>query len=133
VKRFLIYGGAAAILGALYDGGVLLYRHAQDRDYERREGGVPAPVPDVVANQGGVVRILQFYAVAGELQKGATTNVCYGVQNAREVRLTPPVEQVDVALSRCFAIAPANTTTYKLTAIGKDGRQVAAEFTVEVR
>jgi hypothetical protein len=133
MKRFLLYGGLAALLGALYVAGVLLYRHAANSEYSRREAGVPAPVPSIVANQGGAVRILQFYAVAGAIRKGATTSVCYGVQNAREVRLTPPVEQVEASLSRCFAIAPERTTTYRLTAAGKDGREVSEEFTVKVR
>ncbi|HVX65549.1 MAG TPA: hypothetical protein VHA11_03055 [Bryobacteraceae bacterium] len=135
MRRFLLYGGLAFLLGALYVAGVFVYRRIQDSEYFRRQGVVaaPAPVPSVIANQGGEVRILQFYAVAGAISKGAGTNICYGVQNAREVRLTPPVEEVEPALTRCFAIAPERTTTYKLTAVGKDGREVAAEFTVKVR
>lgn len=132
MKRFLLYGGLAAILGVLYVAAVMLRRHAADREYQRREGGVPAPVPAIVENQGGSVRILDFYAAQGKLSKGAGTNLCYGVQNAREVRLDPPVEQIGPSLSRCIAVAPERTTTYRLTATGKDGRAVSAEFTLQV-
>ncbi len=132
MRRFLMYGGLAAILGVLYVAGVLLYRRMQDSDYTRRNAGTPAPVPQVVQDEGTGVRILQFYTPAAEVAKGASTNICYGVQNARAVQINPPVEQVWPSLSRCFAVSASATTTYRLTAEGNDGRKVSAEFTLKV-
>jgi hypothetical protein len=132
MRRFLLYGGFAAILGALYVAGVMLYRRTADRDYSRREEGMRGPVPDIVAKQGGAVRILQFYAVERRIPRGGSTNLCYGVQNARAVRLSPPVEELTPSLTRCFTVAPERTSTYRLTAVGKDGREVWAELTLEV-
>src|ERR1035438_1682905 len=55
---------------------------------------------------GSGVKILQFYAREGNLTEGSPTVLCYGVLNARAVRIDPPVEGVSPALSRCVEIAP---------------------------
>src|SRR5215475_9542251 len=40
---------------------------------------------------GSDVRILQFYARDGVVTEGSGTVICYGVVNARSVRVDPPV------------------------------------------
>ncbi|MGE5648539.1 MAG: hypothetical protein ACM336_22400 [Acidobacteriota bacterium] len=77
-------------------------------------------------------RILQFYASAGEVEKGASAIVCYGVENARAVRVDPPVEQLGLSRNRCFSITPARTTTYKLIASAANGSEISESLTVRV-
>ncbi len=43
------------------------------------------------------------------------------MEGARTLRLTPPVEQVWPALSRCFEVSPGETTGYTLTAEDANG------------
>ena len=46
-----------------------------------------APAPD----NGTDVKIVQFYARSGEITDAEDTVICYGVRNARAVRIDPPV------------------------------------------
>ena len=92
--------------------------------------------PDVPAKKETAVpppKILQFYGSAGETAKGAPVTVCYGVENARSVRLEPPVEKLTPSFNRCFQVTPDKQTTYTLTAEGSDGRTVSESFTVTVK
>jgi hypothetical protein len=82
---------------------------------------------------GTAVKILQFYARDGAITDGQSTVICYGVVNAKSLRIDPPVADVYPALSRCVETAPHHDTKYTLTAEGKDGKTAAAEFTLAVR
>lgn len=84
-------------------------------------------------SRGTAVRILQFYANTGELVAGDPAIVCYGVDQAREVRIDPPVDQLKPAQNRCFEVRPRRTTTYTLAADGFDGTRMTASFTIRVK
>jgi hypothetical protein len=94
----------------------------------------PAPRQAVAPQAQAVapVKILQFYSPVSQVSKGEPAMVCYGVENARSVRLEPPVEQLKPAFSHCFQVTPNKTTIYKLTAEGLDGKTVSESFTVTV-
>ncbi len=81
---------------------------------------------------GSEVKILHFYARDGNLTQGSPTVLCYGVLNAKAVRIDPPVEGVSPALNRCVEIAPLAGTRYTLTAEGADGRTVNESFVLQV-
>lgn len=87
-----------------------------------------ATTPDA----GKAARITQFYAREPTLPKGEKTLLCYGVENARTVRIEPPVDKVWPALSRCFDIEPSTPTTYNLTAEGEDRQPVTESVTVQI-
>ena len=78
------------------------------------------------------VRILQFYASTGAVTKGERAVVCYGVENAREVKLEPEVKKLEPSTNRCFSVTPASNTIYTLIAEGYDGQQVSASFAISV-
>ena len=61
-------------------------------------------------------KIIMFYASPSVLRDNEPTQLCYSVEGATTLTLDLPVERVWPALSRCFEIKPAQTTTYKLTA-----------------
>ena len=67
----------------------------------------PAPEP---------VRITQLYSAPASPGKGEKTLLCYGVENATEVRIDPPIERVWPSQSRCFDVPSSKTVTYTLTA-----------------
>jgi hypothetical protein len=102
------------LLVALYTGWVLWQRH-------RSAAPPPAPVThDLLAKYGDQVKIVQFYASTGTIARGGKALLCYGVLNAKMVRLDPPVEKVWPSMSRCFDVRPDGTTHYTLTAEGAD-------------
>jgi hypothetical protein len=58
--------------------------------------------------------------------------LCFGVQNANTVEVTPPVMLPSQAPMGCFYVHPAKTTTYILTAHGDRGRKAQNALNVEV-
>ncbi len=46
------------------------------------------------ADPGTTVKITQFYARSGEMTDADRNLICYGVRNARSVRIEPPVESL---------------------------------------
>jgi len=78
------------------------------------------------------VRITQFYASKAAIPRGEDVLLCYGVENATAVRITPPVEQLRPALSRCFTVAPVQTTTFTLTAEDRSSKTISQSATVTV-
>jgi hypothetical protein len=59
--------------------------------------------------------------------------LCYGVENARAVTISPPIDQLSPAFSRCLEIAPQHTTHYTLMAEGFDGTVAARSLTLPVQ
>jgi hypothetical protein len=86
------------------------------------------PAPDT----GSGVKILGFYARDGVVTEGGKTVLCYGVSNAKAVRIDPPVEGVGPALNRCIEVRPKGETRYTLTAEGSDGQAVSESLTIHV-
>jgi hypothetical protein len=77
-------------------------------------------------------KITQFYVQNSSIGKGEKTLLCYGVENASTVRLSPPVDKVWPAQTRCLEVSPTETTTYTLTAEDAAGHSTSksAELTV---
>lgn len=80
----------------------------------------------------GPVKILQFYASVGILSAGEKALLCYGVENAKSVRVSPAVDGVYPTFNRCVQIGPDHTTHYTILAEGFDGRVATQSFTLPV-
>jgi hypothetical protein len=109
-----------------------LQRHDANLRIRRVLEGRSAPAK-AVEPDNGAVKIVQFYARAAEIVDGDRDVICYGVRNARDVRLEPPVENLSPALVRCFWVDPRQDTRYKLLAEGYDGATDEAAFEIKVR
>ncbi len=134
MKRILWYSVPGTVLALGYLAFVGLTRYAANSDLKRAERASEAARYKATSGSGGTdVKILQFYAARGEIRKGDRVIVCYGVENAKALRLDPAIEEVEPSPVRCFNAFPKRTTTFKLTATGKDGREVSASFTVRVK
>ena len=83
------------------------------------------------AKQPDPVRITQFYTSTPQVPHGEKGLICYGVENAKTVWLSPPKQELSASLARCVEVAPAAKTTYTLTAEGADGNTVTKELTLE--
>jgi len=99
-------------------------------------GGVPDSsvrswIPPV-GGPHGAVRILRFYATTGSLVRGDKAQLCYGVANAKSVRISPSLEPVAPAANRCLDIVPEHTTHYTILAEGFDGNVVTRVITLVV-
>src|SRR5262249_45834606 len=97
--------------------------------------GCSVPNPPPAAKKGEVAapaKITQFYSPKPKLDPGEQGELCYGVENAAAVWIFPPRQDLPAALTRCFTVAPARTTTYTLTAQNSAGSNVTQEVTVTV-
>lgn len=79
------------------------------------------------------VRIVRFYATAGALFAGERAKLCYGVENARRVIISPAMGWIAPSPGRCIEIHPDHTTHYTLQAEGFDGRIAIRSLTVPVQ
>lgn len=81
---------------------------------------------------GNEFKILNFYVIPGHILLGETTNLCYGVANAKSVTIEPKLKNIYPAYSNCVRIAPRVTTTYTLTATDAQGHTQKESLTVKV-
>lgn len=129
MRRAVPYGWVAVALAFLYVAGVFTFRHVGPI----RLPSEPTKVPDLPPGYyGSEPKIEHFYSGSGVLTRGEHAVVCYGTRNVASVKLDPPEEKIRPALNRCFAVSPATTTTYTLTAVAKDGRSMSESFTIQV-
>ena len=102
------------------------------RDFAKEEEQSRANQAFLHTYGGSAVKILQFYARDGHLVEGRSTVICYGVLNARAVRIQPAVDGISPALNRCVEVAPLHDTKYTLTAEGDDGKSISESFELPV-
>jgi hypothetical protein len=133
MRRAVWFIGIAAAIALGRLGLVMLSRHDEDSKMERAREASRRRAYGQTGADDGTVKITQFYATSGEIIDGRQGIVCYGVQNAKFVRIEPPVENLTPVFSRCFWVEPKEDTTYTLFAVGADGRQVTESFSVKVK
>ena len=60
--------------------------------------------------------------------------LCYAVSDAVRARVEPEIGDVPATSTlSCLRVTPARTTTYELTASGRDGQQVRQKLVIIVR
>lgn len=83
---------------------------------------------------GADFKIISFYAMPGTIHRGDSADMCYGVSNAKSVKLDPPdVASMFPSLDRCVKVSPKKTTTYTFTADDGKGNTKIAQLTIEVQ
>ena len=82
---------------------------------------------------GKELAIQTFYATPGEVRRGNPVQLCYGVANAKTVKLEPQSNPVWPSYSRCVEVTPAKTTAYTLTIADARGNTKSQSLTVTVR
>lgn len=136
MKRLVPFTSVLAALVLLYLGWTVLSRYLANLRLERASKAKQAEAYrgyEDILGKGDSVRILQFYAIPGEVSQGEKALLCYGVANAKTVRIEPELEPLAPSLNRCLEISPAKDTRYALTAEGDDGRLVSTSLVVRVR
>ena len=83
----------------------------------------------VTVSNGQLSRIVSFTANPVTIDVGGSSQLCWVVENATTVSLTPGPGTV--AANACVTVTPTTTTTYTLTAVNGQG-QVTASATVNV-
>ena len=131
MRQVVRYMFVAIGIALAYLAWTLVDRYNSNREFERALERKHQPVapPDF----GSEVKILQFYASPMVLAKGRQAILCYGVANAKTVRLEPAAEGIWPSLNRCLYVAPQRDTRYTLSAEGADGKRVAESIEIKLR
>jgi len=135
LKVFLWGGALALALGGSYLAWTFYGRRQADLQFEKRldQKELEAGRRFRAAYGSDDVKISGFTVRPPVIRRGQETLFCYGVLNAKVVRLEPPIDSVHPALSYCFNASPTKTTTFTLTAEDGQGKAVQQSVTVTVK
>lgn len=139
LKNPLLYSSTILGIAILMVGWILYSRWEDNRQLERRlqeERSQKRRDSDRAAleNFGGKELAIQnFYASPGIVHRGESAQLCYGVANAKTVKLEPQSEPVWPSYGRCVSVSPKKDTTYTLTAADAAGKTVTQTVEVKVR
>ena len=137
LKAILPYTTVAMIIAALYMGWTLYSRHQENEEAQRALAAKKEARNQQVVDQvfgSGEIKITTFGADTGVLRRGQTTHLCYGVVNAKTLKIEPTLsEPVKPTWQHCAEIAPKTTTTYTLTATDGAGNTKSASLTIQVK
>lgn len=134
LRRLLPYTSAAAVISILYIGWFFWNRWQEDKLYrEAIEYKKSEPDRQTAQLLGTSVKVLNFYVNPSVVARGQQVLMCYGVANATNVSVDPPVDGIWPSVARCLNVAPRKTTTYRLTASDAAGHKATETVTVEVR
>jgi hypothetical protein len=137
-RMWRVFGVIAAIvlLGVLF---IMWSRWQEDQDFAAKQKAAQAAQQrDADAKSfevlgGSEFKIIGFYATPGTIHRGDTVDMCYGVSNAKSVKLDPPEATVWPSVDRCMQVTPQKTTKYTFTADDGKGNTKTAELTIEVK
>lgn len=138
-KNPFLYTWAALVIVALIVVGILVSRWKENRDLEERAKQTKTQKQqeqDRIALEqmgGKELAIQNFYATPGTIRHGETVQLCYGVANAKTVKLEPQSNPVWPSYSRCVEVTPAKSTTYTLTIADAAGNTKSQTLEVKVR
>ena len=134
LRRALPYLTVGAFIAVGYDGCVFYSRWNEAHEARKAEARKQAEEQRRIVDQfgGDRLKILAFYASPGAIRRGDHALICYGVNEAENVRIEPPVEQLHPALSRCFQVSPDRDTDYKLTAQDRAGHMITQSLSIKV-
>ena len=138
-KNPFLYSWSALAIAALVAGWILFSRWQENRVIEKRakeERTQKQLEQDRIALEqfgGKELAIQNFYAVPGTIRRGETVQLCYGVANAKTVKLEPQSNPVWPSYSLCVEVTPTKTTTYTLTIADAAGNTRTQSLEVKVR
>jgi len=138
-KNPLLYSWTALAIVALAVVTILVSRWMENRAVEQRARQAKIQQQheqDSIAIEqmgGKELAIQNFYATPGMIRRGETTQLCYGVANAKTVKLEPQSNPVWPSYSRCVDVTPAKSTTYTLTVTDAAGNTKTQTLEVKVR
>ena len=132
---------SSAVLGVVVLGVVfVMYSRWQDRRNIDRQAAQERAEKQheqdrlAVEQLGGKdLAILNFYASPTTIRRGESARLCYGVANAKTVKLEPQSEPVWPSGARCVDVKPLKSITYTLTIEDAAGKTLTQDVEVEVQ
>jgi len=138
-KNPLFYSSLVVVIVAVVVGWILFSRWQENRQIEARNTQERVQKQkendDVALEQlgGKELAIQSFYATPGVVKRGESVQLCYGVANAKNVKLEPQNNPVWPSYNRCVAVTPKRSTTYTLTIDDAAGHTQTQQLEVKVQ
>ena len=138
-KNPYVYSWTVLALAALVVSWILFSRWQENRSLEKRakeERAQKQQEQDRAALEqfgGKELAIQNFYATPGTIRRGESVQLCYGVANAKTVKLEPQSNPVWPSYSRCVDVTPTKSTIYTLTIADTAGNTRTQTVEVKVR
>jgi hypothetical protein len=138
-KNPLLYSSIVTGIALLCVGWIFFSRWQENRaieqktEKERAQKQLENDRATVELLGGKELAIQMFYATPPAIRRGESTRLCYGVANAKTVKLEPQSNPVWPSPSRCVEVAPTKTTTYTLTIVDAAGNTKSQTLEVRVR
>lgn len=137
-KNPLLYSSVVVGIALLTVLWILLSRWQENRSIERRANAESTRKrlenDRITLEQlgGKDLAIQSFYASPGAVHKGENAQLCYGVANAKTVKLEPQPNPVWPSYARCVSVSPQKTTTYTLTISDASGNIKTQSLQIKV-
>jgi hypothetical protein len=138
-KNLLLYSWTALAVVAFVVVASLFSRWMENRGVELRAKQAKIQQQhdqDTIALEqmgGKELAIQNFYATPGTIRPGQSVQLCYGVANAKTVKLEPQSNPVWPSYARCVDVTPTKSTTYTLTIADAAGHTKTQTLEVKVR
>ena len=139
LKNPLMYSSAVLVIALLGVVFVMISRWQESRNNERRAAQERAEKQHeqdrmAVEQLGGKeFAILSFYASPKVIARGESAQLCYGVANAKSIKLEPQSQPVWPSVARCVDVSPTKSTTYTLTIEDAGGKTQSQDVEIKVR
>jgi hypothetical protein len=132
----LPYTTVAVIIAALYVAWTFYSRHEANvkaqQELAAKQAEKRQREAQLTFGSGGL-SFRTWSADKAAVRSGETAHICYGIVDAKTVRIDPPVEQLKPSYLHCLEVAPKQTTTYKITAEDGRGHTASEQLTIQVR
>lgn len=138
-KNPLLYSSVAVGIALVVVGWIFFSRWQENRFIEQKardERAQKQRENDRIALEqlgGKDLEIQNFYASPGTIRRGEALQLCYGVANAKNVKLEPQENPVWPSHAYCVDVSPTKDTTYTLTISDAAGNTKTASLQVKVR
>jgi hypothetical protein len=139
LKNPIMYSSLALLAVLLYVLWIFFSRWQENRQFqrhaseERSQKQLDADRQTIDQLGGKELAIQSFYATAGVIHRGETVQLCYGVANAKTVKLEPQDNPVWPSYNRCVEVAPKKDTTYTLTIQDAAGHTQTQTLDIKVK
>ncbi len=137
-KNPFLYSWGVLVIAAFAVVWILFSRWQENRSVESRAKEEKAQKQreqdrETIERMGGKELAIQnFYAIPAEIRRGQSAQLCYGVANAKTVKLEPQSNPVWSSYARCVDVTPTKTTTYTLTIADAAGNTKTQSLEVRV-
>lgn len=139
LKNPILYSSLALLAVFVYVIWIFFARWQENRQIQRQateeksQKQLEADRKTVEAMGGKELAIQSFYASAGTVHRGESLQLCYGVANAKVVKLEPQDNPVWPSYNRCVDVSPKKDTTYTLTILDAAGNTKSQTLDIKVK